>query len=447
MLRDKDGEGSEWERQYLDDDDDDSSSGDEIAEALLSGQKVRLSTMGKTGPGGRRDRKARRRAAKGKSKAAVEEYSDDDTSSDDDDAMFTGRRGGWDNDDAIMGASKSRLYAAIENGDFEDIDLEDVLDDDFVMKPKRKGKQGPARTGGWFDDELQAQWSKDRAKKAGIKARRESERALAKELETSKLRKAKKNKGKKGALLSDSDDTEDELDIVQLDRKMRNFVLFDLDDDMLALPPMSKKMRVAVHLLSDAYGLRSDSQGKGAKRFPVVQRTKRSLGPGAPIDDRRVQAIIATAKGEYVARNVVWRGKQQGLIRALRAEARTSGGGRGPAPVNKGARGFVERNRDGHVVGQGADPLGETNIGFRLLARMGWTEGQQIGLQAGGITDPIAARIKTVSLDLLSALRVSKESHVKILCAQGKHGLGTGQPLSREQAALFANPPVDLGDW
>ncbi len=48
---------------------------------------------------------------------------------------------------------------------------------------------------------------------------------------------------------------------------------------------------------------------------------------------------------------------------------------------------------------QEAPRIGESNIGFRMLASMGWSEGDHIGI-SGGLKDPVAAVIKTTKLGL-----------------------------------------------
>lgn len=48
---------------------------------------------------------------------------------------------------------------------------------------------------------------------------------------------------------------------------------------------------------------------------------------------------------------------------------------------------------------QAAPKIGESNIGFKLLAAMGWAEGERIGL-SGGIDAPLVAKMKKTKLGL-----------------------------------------------
>jgi hypothetical protein len=47
-----------------------------------------------------------------------------------------------------------------------------------------------------------------------------------------------------------------------------------------------------------------------------------------------------------------------------------------------------------------APKIGESNIGFKMLASMGWAEGERIGVSAGGLHIPLTAVIKNTKLGL-----------------------------------------------
>lgn len=256
-------------------------------------------------------------------------------------------------------------------------------------KPDKKGD---------FADQLQAQWEKDRAKKAVFKQQRALERDSV-------------------AWTTSAD--ESNMDV--LHTKIRDFVLHDISKTSLALPPMSKKSRVAIHLLAEVYGLKSKSAGKGAARFPILERTARTATAG--VNQKRVRAILETAKGGGYDGPGKWgltgkiRVKGNGKSGGWRAfdedadgDRRKSSAGGNSAPF-MGGKG---KNKEGYVVGAGADKIGEGSLGFALLQRMGWKDGEQIGM-SGGIHEPITARIKT-----------------------NKSGLGSGYSLSRTEAVSFS---------
>ena len=134
---------------------------------------------------------------------------------------------------------------------------------------------------------------------------------------------------------------------------MREFIL-DAGRSTLSLPPMSKKSRVAVHLLAEVYSLKSKSLGSGKNRYPVLERTTRSAVYG--VDERKVAAIIGTAAGEGSGK---WGGRQNGKMGGLWAAL---GGEKSKGPAQRGGGGA--KNREGVVVGVGAERIGSENIGF-----------------------------------------------------------------------------------
>lgn len=118
-------------------------------------------------------------------------------------------------------------------------------------------------------------------------------------------------------------------DAAFLNSRIRDFLLYELSSPSMALPPMSKKSRVAVHLLAEVYCLKSKSMGKGKARFPVLERTSKSTVYG--VDERKIRAILGTAAGE---REAGWhggkaKGKMGGLWAALSGDGKKSGGGGG----------------------------------------------------------------------------------------------------------------------
>ncbi|KAM0791837.1 hypothetical protein ACM66B_004095 [Microbotryomycetes sp. NB124-2] len=398
------------------------SSGEEDAilqAALMSGKTIRLSSMGKSGPGGRRDRKERQRARKGKGKA-VEFDVDDSEDDDDDEAMMFSGKSKWDDDmmavvddviDSRDRKARNKLFKAISEGDFESF-ADDYDDFSFsaASKPKGKGKNKvkPSFEGDFALD-LDAQWAKDRQKKSIYKRERAAARAAATQPQSGN-NKVKSRKGGKKAINDEFEADESDAQIINV--QIRQFLMHNLSETQLSLPPMSKKSRVAVHLLAEVYGLKSKSVGKGSKRFPVLERTSKSTVFG--VDERKVRAIVGTARGErevFGGRGggVRATGKMGGLWAALSGESGGAKKGRGGGGGSGGAR-----HSEGAVVGQGADRLGEDNIGFALLKRMGWTEGQKIGAGAGGLAEPIPARIKTSKSGLGSGYAVSMSEAYKM---------------------------------
>jgi hypothetical protein len=235
----------------------------------------------------------------------------------------------------------------------------------IVLRTAKSKSKAKSRVGGGeFASSLQSQWSEDRKKKGEYKRHRAEARAVSEEASPWLNKKAKAPKAAPGSNPSD---------VVQINAKIRHFLMHELGQSSIALPPMSKRSRVAVHLLAEVYKLKSKSLGKGKARFPVLERGPNSGVFG--VDERRIRAIVGTAEGEPSYKNSGGPsrkagGKMGGLWAALtgdtkRSSGKASGGGGG------GGGDSSRKNREGAVVGQGADRLGEGNVGYELLKRMG----------------------------------------------------------------------------
>ena len=145
-----------------------------------------------------------------------------------------------------------------ELADMDDDDIDDLLF--AATKAARRKRKGPAPSGADdIDDMLQAQWRKDREKKA-IKRQ---ERALARlEQKPSKAntKKAKRAAQKAKAFRDDDGDVMVDLEITggrvpqfhRINQDLKDFIE-NSGAGEYALPAMDKKFRFAIHMLADAY--------------------------------------------------------------------------------------------------------------------------------------------------------------------------------------------------
>jgi len=334
---------------------------------------------------------------------------EDDDDYDDDDYRFFKGKSTWANDsegfiqniervldeNAFMLAgsgkrkNRNKLFKAIEKGDFGD---------DWAMRPSPKGNKQKAAH---VPVHLQKTWEKDRQKKAEYKRNRAAERL---EAELSLYPASKKGKGKgkgKGlkyedlssqprsaremSALFDLDADDDDTDFVRkrkfqpvtdlasLNEEIKVF-LTDAGKTTMTLPPMEKFSRKRVHELATCYQLKSQSKGKGRGRFPILIKT--SYSSVEVTDPRKVGRIIgASTNGEFY-------------------KAKYAKGPKLRMPGSAGRSGGVGlRHMDGDTVGGEASAIGQDNIGHRLLSKMGWSEGDRIGM-SGGLDAPIVAIIK-----------------------------------------------------
>ena len=245
------------------------------------------------------------------------------------------------------------------------------------LRPRKKGrKPAPSLPFELEDEDLADQiahsWANDRAKKAQRKAEREE------------LRRAgplgPKRAGTKPTLDKESDlDHHNGMNMQQVKTAVRMFLL-DNNRESLPLAPMANGQRAQVHVLAKALRLKSVSHGKGADRFPVLEKTDFS---GA-YDECNISELDALFDQRRFSS--AWGGNRRGgsnrdgpgvmsrydkLKEGRSAGRRRGGGGGGPASA--------ATYTDGDVVGASAPELGSDNKGRAMLEKMGWSSGMGIG--------------------------------------------------------------------
>ncbi|KIJ60078.1 hypothetical protein HYDPIDRAFT_117800 [Hydnomerulius pinastri MD-312] len=327
-------------------------------------------------------RKVRERD-RGKMSKAEQEISDDDESE-------TPRTRRWDdneffaqiedileeNSDILTGRDRKlrkKFFRHLNQGNVDGYDLDDLMDISDFSLPVNKGKKGKGKAV-YFADELQAQWQKDRAKKAEYKRKRAEARLLS-VLDPLSTKKGGK-KGRKAMLTASRLDPDNlasmpnaVVDMESLEKQIRRFVENIDGKPTMALPPMDKASRKSIHEIAAAFGLKSQSKGKGPGRYTTLIKTTRT--------------------------RVASEGKLRPIMKRFgrnfdRAYDRKQ---------EKG--GHIPKHRDGDEVGKEAPKIGESNIGFKMLASMGWSEGDKIGGNTSvGIETPLTAIIKNTKLGL-----------------------------------------------
>ncbi|KAG8685016.1 hypothetical protein FRC08_013337, partial [Ceratobasidium sp. 394] len=135
--------------------------------------------------------------------------------------------------------------------------------------------------------ELQAQWERDRAKKAENKRLRALQRQIAAQ-EAPKRGSGPKSKAafrfnNSGAVSS----------LPALEPKLRAFVA-NLGVQTMALQAMDKESRRRVHLLAECFRIKTASKGSGTGRYVTLIRTSRT---GLAIDEAKIRRLINAAEG------------------------------------------------------------------------------------------------------------------------------------------------------
>ncbi|KAG6818613.1 hypothetical protein H0H93_003443 [Arthromyces matolae] len=167
------------------------------------------------------------------------------------------------------------------------------------------------------------------------------------------------------------------IDMTTLVQQIRRFIGDIGGSNTMSLPPTDKETRKNVHEMALAFNLKSVSKGKGDARYTTLSKTTRT---GLFVDEKKVAKIVRRSMG---GGGYMYGGEFRGS---------NTRGGRGGAVS-------MPRHKEGEEVGKAAPKIGESNIGFKMLALMGWTEGERIGV-SGGIDAPITAVIKHTKLGL-----------------------------------------------
>ncbi|KFY24638.1 hypothetical protein V493_05113 [Pseudogymnoascus sp. VKM F-4281 (FW-2241)] len=247
---------------------------------------------------------------------------------------------------------------------YDGFDVMDFERPSLKKKPKgRKGRLPFDVSDPELEASMQSAWENDRVKKKQRKEDREHRRALG-VLGIHPDKPDLSMKYKEG------------MGILAIKEEIRLFLIGK--NTTLALPPMEKKDRIAVHEIANAFNLKSKSVGAERKRFPVLYRTHRT-----------------SAYNENVFTSV-----ERRISR--RFFPRMDVKGKNPmAKTSSGIRGSAGGYKDGDVVGGSAPELGVENRGRAMMEKMGWSSGTALGaLNNKGILQPVSHVVKTTKAGL-----------------------------------------------
>lgn len=281
----------------------------------------------------------------------------------DEDVLFSHMPGDSDDEDILELEECSQFFS--KRDWYDTFDHSDMLS----STRRKKGKGRPD----YLPEDLKAQWERDRAKKAENKRLRKEARMLA-SLDPFSPKKGGKKARKLmmdifNQLSQTANHSSGVVGMSSIETLMREFVANIGGRQSIALPPMNKGSRKIVHELAAAFNLASHSKGSGPGRYITLTKTTRS-------------GIIS-----------------EGKVKALMKRA-TRGSGREFERQDKG-RPRMPAHREGDEVGKEAPVVGESNIGFKMLSSMGWSEGVKIGGESSiGIEVPLTAVIKKSRLGL-----------------------------------------------
>ncbi|KAF9000445.1 hypothetical protein BDQ17DRAFT_1245535 [Cyathus striatus] len=371
----------EVDDDYDDDDDDDLDGSDDDEETPQRGFQARLERLREKARG----KKAADDSFDGGQKSESDEDDEDDilqrhmTWAEEDDYFLDQIQAGFissmeilaENEDVLTGRNRKadkKLFNAIRDGEFDEMDS--------YGSPARRKKDK------WKDvpPHLREQWEKDRQKKAERKQARELEK-MERAADALALKKGGK-KGRKVMLAASRLDPTITvlpnriIDMSTLVQQIRRFIAEINGPNSMSLPPTNKETRKNIHEMAEAFGLKSASKGKGDARYTTLHKTSRT---GIVLNEKKISWIVRRSGGAGA------RGSQ--FVYTESSNAR------------KGATPVVPRHKEGDEVGKAAPKINQSNIGFRMLASMGWSEGDRIGM-SGGLDAPLTAIIKNTKLGL-----------------------------------------------
>lgn len=155
----------------------------------------------------------------------------------------------------------------------------------------------------------------------------------------------------------------------QLNRDIKLF-LKDDDEELFETAPASGVVRKFVHELGNIYRLKTCSVETKDEKRVVLQKTEQS---GLPANARELDKIV-----ENGDKALKW-----------------SRGNRDKPSKHSVVKSQSARPTPGQVVGERSAPIQDDNVGNKMLQKMGWMPGTGLGRDSAGITQPIAAIVKT----------------------------------------------------
>ncbi|RKF62468.1 putative r3h and g-patch domain-containing protein [Erysiphe neolycopersici] len=256
------------------------------------------------------------------------------------------------------GLSKAKNNKPDIDSNYDELDIFDIMDFDRPSPPKRN-------TAIKFSDPTTEEYMKiairnNRFKKQEKKKEREILRNLGL-LGNKSGKQDLRIKYKSG------------MDFNQLKGEIKKFLMDG--SSTLILPPMKKADRQVVHEIANMLKLKSQSNGVGAGRFPILYRTSRTTRYA---DDVFHSVEVEFSHGFFPRKNK----KGKGFLKINGSQ-------------NSGAKRGAVSYQDGEIVGGSAPEIAADNKGRTMLEKMGWSSGTALGaINNKGILQPLPHVVK-----------------------------------------------------
>ncbi|KAI9280918.1 hypothetical protein BC943DRAFT_137091 [Umbelopsis sp. AD052] len=193
------------------------------------------------------------------------------------------------------------------------------------------------------------------------------------------------------------------VNLYQLDKTLRSFVSAD-DMTSVQMSSISKRSDQCVITTANFYGFIAEAVTHRSKSYIMLHKTENT---GPPSDRSELDEYISQAQAELlrdvnVRQSTKRKTKQQKVQVSKRSHRNSKSSGiatkisrtsRVRSDSGKSAP-FMAAPSHGTVVGGEALPIHTSNVGHRMLAAMGWKEGDSLGAKNTGIKAPIQAVIR-----------------------------------------------------
>ncbi|KAI9276045.1 hypothetical protein BY458DRAFT_532990 [Sporodiniella umbellata] len=202
--------------------------------------------------------------------------------------------------------------------------------------------------------------------------------------EKQERREEKKKELKKGKAIAKEDSC-----LEKADRRMRDFI----EDESIScfeFAPMTKEVRKHVHTMARIYCLNSKGVGKKDQRHIVLRKTAETC---IPKNRRSIDRYIVQMSRHLDEQAALALKHTAPYTKSKKPASKHS------KKKEKKAQG-TDKPSHGAIVAHHAKPIEDTNVGHRMLAAMGWQQGQALGTNNTGIVAPIEAIIRRDKLGL-----------------------------------------------
>ncbi|KAI8336608.1 hypothetical protein BC941DRAFT_427575 [Chlamydoabsidia padenii] len=170
----------------------------------------------------------------------------------------------------------------------------------------------------------------------------------------------------------------------RVDRRIRLF-FEDHSRRHYQLPAMTLFCRNQVRALAEIYKLHVSFEDLGCKKVgPLISKVQEQT---APLRSRSVERHIQRASKEWFLQQQKEQSIREKKDRAIQIKKKRKTNTFRQRPISEEVEYMVP-------VGSTAAPLASNNLGHKMLAKMGWKEGDSLGANNDGITDPIQAVIR-----------------------------------------------------